>query len=97
MIRGQTGSMGGGIYFAESPEATNRKARGENKGVILKATVSLGNIKHLDVLDNNANFHDLLNEGFDSIKTNYFQSGVEYIVYNFDQVANIEEYIRVSV
>jgi hypothetical protein len=85
MIRGPDGMCGGGIYFADSVEATNVKAR--EHGAVLAAKVKMGNTKRLygpaDV-----HFHSLLKEGFDSVTISR-ASGTEYVVYNYDQVYNI--------
>jgi len=85
--RGNGGSAGGGIYFATSVEATARKAM--SHGPVLQADVCLGNVKHISGNDQHITFTSLRDEEFDSVKTTHFQSGPEYIVYNFDQVTNI--------
>ena len=86
-LRGSSGSVGAGIYFAATVKATYRKA--QSSGPVLQADVCLGNVKHIFSNDEHITFTKLRAEGFDSVKTTYFQSGVEYIVYNFDQVSNI--------
>lgn len=87
MNRGSEGLAGGGIYFAESPAATERKAH--QHGVILSATVRLGSIKYLDADgDRSTTFHSLQQEGHDSTRIAR-PGGTEYCVYNSDQVSNI--------
>ena len=85
--RGSDGSAGGGIYFAESASATNAKAH--NHGVVLAATVQLGRIKTMSHPDSGITFSSLNSEGFDSVRVTCFNSGDEFVVYNYDQVSNI--------
>ncbi len=89
MLRGRTGLAGAGIYFATSPQATNRKAH--HKGVILQAFVRLGRIKtvHFNTNISTINYQNLLNEGYDSVKITGLASGIEYVIYNWDQAINI--------
>lgn len=88
-LRGSGGYAGGGIYFATNAKATYRKAR--TRGVILTATVKLGRIKtQSDSSDNN--FSTLAKKGYDSVKVTSLSSGVEYVVYNYDQCSNIKLY-----
>ncbi|CAE8633933.1 unnamed protein product [Polarella glacialis] len=84
MFRGTSGALGGGIYFAGSPEDTERKAH--HRGVILECRVYLGKIKRLSACDGTVTFSLLDHEGFDSVLFTGFPSGPEYVVYNFDQV-----------
>jgi len=46
---GRVGYCGGGIYFAETPQATDGKARGpdSHKGFIIEAVVDLGRVRHM--------------------------------------------------
>jgi len=83
---GKTGYAGGGIYFARSPQATERKAL--SKGVMLAATVLLGNPKTIFDYDPNITFDSLQKEGYDSVFL-ILPSGEEYVVYSGDQVRNI--------
>ena len=86
MKRGSDGFAGGGIYFADSKEATDRKAH--SRGTYLQATVNLGRAK---VINDRANvsYTALKAQGFDSVKIVGLASGPEYVVYNWDQVADI--------
>jgi serine/threonine protein kinase len=83
---GSTGYAGGGIYFTDSPEATEFKAH--SKGVIIKADVFLGNSKTIYEKDTTITFEKLLREGVDSIFL-IRPTGAEYVVYNSDQVKNV--------
>ena len=84
MRLGSRGSVGPGIYFAETPAATHRKA--ERKGVVLEVDVRLGRVKELSRPDGSITLAKLHEEGYDCVKLTYFSSGVEWIVYSPDQV-----------
>ena len=88
MKRGSKGALGGGVYFAKTAAATNKKAL--SRGVILKCHVRLGKQKTLKAVDPTVTFASLLNEGYDSVVCDAFASGTEYVVYNYDQVVKIE-------
>eukprot|EP00929_Paragymnodinium_shiwhaense_P086954 TRINITY_DN47309_c0_g1_i1.p1 TRINITY_DN47309_c0_g1~~TRINITY_DN47309_c0_g1_i1.p1 ORF type:complete len:928 (+),score=93.15 TRINITY_DN47309_c0_g1_i1:69-2852(+) len=90
MFRGAQGALGGGIYFAKTPEDTERKAL--KKGGILVCSVRLGRIKMLSELDTNITFTQLQRQKFDSVYFGGFTSGPEYVVYNFDQVTPLHIY-----
>ena len=88
MYRGILGWAGGGIYFATSKDAAHTKSR--NNGVMLSATVLLGNVKHVAGSESDIStihFRSLIREGFDSVCIDPAQ---EYVVYNCDQVENIK-------
>ena len=88
MLRGKMGLAGGGIYFAETAVATNHKAH--QKGRILKCQVRLGKIYTVGQNGNPSITHQsLLKSGYDSVKIPRL-GGVEYVVYNSDQVYNIQ-------
>ena len=89
MLRGDGGAVGGGIYFAESPEAADRKAH--RRGVCLQARVKLGKIRELDSTDPFVTFGSLRRLGFDSVLLTCF-NGNEYTVYNSDQVDAIQRH-----
>lgn len=79
---------GGGIYFATTPEDANRKAK--NHGALLTCRVNLGNLKTIsEDGDTSLTFSKLLNEGYDSVLIRRVR-GVEYVVYNYDQVQILE-------
>lgn len=82
MNRGINGMCGGGIYFAETAEATHYKAH--QKGSILKCQVKLGNI--CPQVHPNTTYEYLLQQGYDSVKIGSTRSGTEYVVFNGDQV-----------
>ena len=84
MFRGFAGALGGGIYFAATPDDTKRKAR--RQGAILECSVRLGRIKEVTACDTTLTFTKLQRERFDSVLYQGFSSGPEYVVYNFDQV-----------
>jgi len=87
MSRGTSGLAGAGIYFAESPQATERKA--VLHGAILAATVALGNVKTISKYgDASASLSSLIHEGYDSVCIPR-DAGYEYVVYHHDQVSNI--------
>ena len=88
MRRGSDGLVGGGIYFAESREETEAKAH--EHGVILRAVVLLGRVKEIQREDRSITFASLQNEGFDSVKVSGRPTGIEWVVYNWDQVQDIE-------
>eukprot|EP00296_Roombia_truncata_P007811 JP446264.1.p1 GENE.JP446264.1~~JP446264.1.p1 ORF type:complete len:290 (+),score=16.54 JP446264.1:43-912(+) len=84
--RGSGGLAGGGIYFADNEVDTCHKAH--RFGVILSATVLLGNVKNMSSSgDRNVTFKSLLDRGYDSVMIP--RSGTEYAVYNSDQVTDI--------
>lgn len=89
MIRGREGAAGGGIYFAQSPQDTQRKAH--NHGVVLLCRVRLGRVKHLPGPQSDVTFRQLLADSYDSTLLDCFSSGPEWIVYNKDQVASIRQ------
>ena len=81
-----------GIYFATDPNATHYKAH--HKGVILKAQVDLGKVKHMTGLDPTMTLGKLGQEGFDSV---YLPQGdgtnlrsEEYVIYEPSRVVHIE-------
>jgi len=93
MLRGKTGLVGGGIYFADSPETCRAKA--ESQGYIIKAKVLVGKAKRvsfgasskfLESLMNQYTFTSLQAEGYDSLHAVELRTGEEFIVYNKDQV-----------
>ena len=88
MVRGSAGAAGGGIYFAASPADARRKAR-TTGSVVLKARVALGSSKVLSQTDPNISFTSLQREGCDSVRLTALH-GDEFIVYNWDQVRQIE-------
>jgi hypothetical protein len=93
MLCGRKGSMGAGIYFATTAEATQHKAL--SKGRMLKCTVRLGKMKKVQAYtserDGNMHYHKLKKQGFESVKMDGWNSGTEYVVYNKGQVLYIEE------
>ena len=84
MFRGKSGSYGAGIYFASSPKAAERKAR--NSGYLVVADVYVGKSKVVQYVDPEMSFTKLNQEGYDSIRGKWSQTGEEYVVYNWDQV-----------
>lgn len=88
-LRGKGGLAGGGIYFAKTAQETQRKAL--HTGVMLKADVSLGRIKDIQRGDSSITHFKLKKEGYDSVCIQGRASGLEYVVYNYDQVRNIRE------
>jgi len=87
MYRGSQGCVGGGIYFADSIDASQRKARAS--GVTLKASVDLGQSLVVSSLSTQYTFTDLQSQGYDSITLTCL-NGKEYIVFNCSQVRDID-------
>lgn len=87
MFPGKKGYVGGGIYFALSPQETERKA--ESKGVMLFADVYVGRMLFLIGPRNTIDGNMLYQLGFDSVWTN-LRSGPEVVVYWQEQVTNIQ-------
>jgi len=88
MVRGSSGAAGGGIYFAASPVDARRKARTAGS-VVLAARIALGTSKVLSQVDPSVTFASLQREGYDSVRLTAL-NGDEFIVYNWDQVRQIE-------
>ena len=89
MKPGNGGVAGGGIYFATTPQLTGHKAH--RHGVILQATVALGNIHTLEAAgDPNMTLQKLKSLGFDSVCiARQVSRGHEYVVYDPKQVLSI--------
>ena len=81
MKRGQSGVVGGGIYFATSKEDTHRKA--QQRGVVLTVDVRLGSVRTIDG-GGSTTFAQLNRDGYDSVEVPW-TNGTEYVVYNWDQ------------
>merc|ERR1711998_210914 len=89
MLRGSKGLAGGGIYFAETPQATEHKAL--HKGVILRCEVKLGRVLKLGHRgDCSMTYTKLKKMGYDSVMISR-AGGMEYVVYNHEQVYPREE------
>ena len=89
MKPGNGGVAGGGIYFATTPQLTGHKAH--RHGVILQATVALGNIQTLEAAgDPNMTLQKLKSLGFDSVCiARQVSRGHEYVEYDPKQVLSI--------
>jgi len=86
--RGKDGLAGGGIYMAVCEQDTHHKAH--HFGVLFTCTVYLGRVKKLDANgDQSITFWRLWDEGYDSVEIAR-PGGKEYVVYNYDQIANIQ-------
>lgn len=90
MMRGVGGSVGAAIYFALTPESTNKKAH--RRGVILSALVTVGRSKVISNKSELDNFthSQLKTSGYDSVLGKCFLTGDEYVVYNWGQVTDIK-------
>lgn len=87
-LRGSNGIVGGGIYFAETAQATNLKA--QQQGQILKAEILVGNVKVEQYSSlTTYTFTQLAKLGYDTVKVTGRSTGIEYIIYNYDQVKQI--------
>ena len=84
MRPGLSGMFGPGIYFAESSHEASRKAH--KHGAIIKALVHVGRMLVLDDTNSSLSPSELHNKGFNSVKAVEHLSGVEYIVYNSEDV-----------
>ena len=93
MYRGRQGWAGGGIYFAKTAEATHAKSH--SKGVVLSADVRLGKVKYVNGSEpglSDTRYTQLQAEGFDSVCISSRHSEDEYVLYNYDQVENINQF-----
>lgn len=87
MYRGQNGSYGGAIYFADNGVLAMERAR--NKGYLVIADVFVGKSKFENKPNVDMTYDKLRQEGYDSIKGNWSdKEGMsdEYVVYNWSQV-----------
>ncbi|CEM31362.1 unnamed protein product [Vitrella brassicaformis CCMP3155] len=86
MMRGSTGIVGGGIYFAASEQATMGKAH--SPGCMIEARVYLGNSLKISALLGAGQYtHTSLKaQGYDSVHLTGMPTGDEYIVFNWAQV-----------
>ena len=85
--RGSSGLAGGGIYFARTPGETEGKAH--HKGWIFECRVKMGNTKEVMGGDGGITFGTLESEGYDSVTIRGRRTGIEYVVYNCDQVETV--------
>lgn len=59
-------------------------------GVLITCKVRLGNVKTLPQIDSSVTFNSLFKEGYDSVLLSGVSTGLEYVVYNCDQVYIME-------
>mmetsp|Transcript_10546 Transcript_10546/g.19151 ORF Transcript_10546/g.19151 Transcript_10546/m.19151 type:complete len:247 (-) Transcript_10546:18-758(-) len=86
---GNRGLAGGGIYFAETPEHTDHKAK--KKGAVLECAVRLGRVKRLSAGgDKSITYESLKEEGYDSVCIAR-RNGLEYVVYDSAQVTPMRQ------
>jgi len=84
--RGSSGIAGPGIYFAETPEATQNKAR--KRGHILRCTILLGNMLELGAQgDSTLSIEKMRARGYDSASV--ARELKEYVVYGSDQIIDV--------
>jgi len=91
---GVQGWCGGGIYFAESPDATKGKAIGPDskQGFMIEAQVAVGRVKLMPSTCNRSmSGPELWATGFDSISFNP-GDGEETVVYSVDRVLSAKAY-----
>lgn len=81
-LRGSRGTSGAGIYFADTPVASQWKA--QRAGVTLVALVWPGCARTTTHTTGDEDFLSLECEGIDSVRAVYM-NGDETIVYNYDQ------------
>jgi len=89
---GTRGWCGGGIYFAETKEATFTKAIGADShtGYMIEAKVAMGRLKHMPTTcDTRMTGAKLESMGYDSITFNP-GDGPEFIVYNKSRVLSVQ-------
>mmetsp|Transcript_83485 Transcript_83485/g.241586 ORF Transcript_83485/g.241586 Transcript_83485/m.241586 type:complete len:138 (+) Transcript_83485:24-437(+) len=86
MLPGSRGKVGGGIYFCHSLTDCSKKST-QGKGWKVTARVLVGRAKELHISQiSTHDFTRLQREGFDSIRLIGLTCGVEYVVFNADQV-----------
>ncbi|CAD7923703.1 unnamed protein product [Amoebophrya sp. A120] len=87
--QGRDRGYGGGLYFAKSIEDAKRQgALSKLSSVqILRCTVNLGGVKYQNCEGKNT-FWGLLKEGKDSVCLTHMD-GDEYIVFNYDQIVDV--------
>ena len=87
MHRGDDGWVGGGIYFASTPQQAANKTQ-HGKDCLVEAKVALGKSKVVRALSWTAkeNFTQLHQQGFDSVHLKGPPTGDEFVIYNYDQV-----------
>ena len=81
MLKGSKGLAGGGVYFATLVAHIEHKAH--HKGVVLEATVSLGNVGRRG--DSSITLETLASPGHHSVCIPR-DNGYEYVIYDPDQV-----------
>lgn len=85
MKAGSKGMLGGGMYFAETPDQAKDKAK--HRGFLLEVLVRVGWIIVLDREVNHGLTKDMLRAvGCDSVKSVGHNTGNEYVVYDPDQI-----------
>jgi hypothetical protein len=87
---GSQGIVGGGIYFAESRNATQLKAHA--KGWVIEARVALG--RQLVVQHRLASLtgSEVAARGYDSVRVDGRKSGVEYVIYDWKKASLLSVY-----
>ena len=90
MLRGSSGLVGGGIYFADSRNATQLKAHA--KGWVIEARVVLG--KQLVVQHQlfGLTGSEVAARGYDSVRVDGRKSGVEYVIYDWKKASLLSVY-----
>lgn len=93
---GTQGWCGGGIYFAETVEATKTKAIGPNsaQGFLIEATVNVGVVKYMGKECNRQlTGQQVAAEGYDSVSFDP-GDGREWAVYQKDKILSVKQYLR---
>ena len=102
MLRGFSGLVGGGIYFAETAQESNAKCH--HDGVVLLCRVRLGKQQSVDHGVNkrsrcypNFTWTELTRDGYDSVVITNHRTGNEHVVFNYEQVEEIQWHSGVDV
>jgi len=102
MLRGCSGLVGGGIYFAETAQESNAKCH--HDGVVLLCHVRLGIQRSVDHGANkrsgcypNFTWTELTRDGYDSVMITNHRTGNEHVVFNYEQVEEIQWHSGVDV
>lgn len=93
---GTQGWCGGGIYLAETVDATKTKAIGPDsaQGFIIEATVNVGVVKYMGKTCNRQlTGQQVAAEGYDSVSFDP-GDGREWVVYNKDKILSVKRYLR---
>lgn len=78
---GQSGMFGGGIYFAEKPIDSTKKAHVHKCDSIIIAQLDVGRLMTEEIAHNNWNLSILKSKGYDSVQMRHCRTGPEICLY----------------